>query len=230
MSSSKKTPIREEQVFFEGRDSWIKETIRLFRIIKEFVKGFRKLQFLGPAVTIFGSARFPQNHPYCQLAQKVAEKLSEKGFTIVTGGGSGIMESANHGAKNLKGRSIGITINLPTELAPNPYLDLFLRFRYFFARKVMLVKYSHAFVIFPGGYGTMDELFEALTLIQTNKVYDFPVVLMCKDFWEDLVKWIHENLVGQGAIDEKDYRLIKVTDDPDEAVEYIVSEFQRFKE
>lgn len=231
MNSSNKLNqrLQDERVFLSGRNSVFTETMRLFRIAKEFIKGFRKLQSVGPAVTIFGSARFPQDHPYCKMAEDVASRLAKRGFTIITGGGPGIMEAANKGAKKVNGQSIGVAIDLPFELSPNRYLDKFLKFHYFFTRKVMLIKYSHAFIIFPGGFGTLDELFEALTLIQTQKVHDFPVVLMCSDFWEGLIDWMKKRFVGEGTIDEKDLRLLKITDDPEEALDFILLEFERYK-
>ncbi len=180
----------EERRFLEGPQSRFGELLRALRIFRELIRGFRHLHFVGPCVTIFGSARFPEDHPYYIQARKVGAELAKAGFTIMTGGGPGIMEAANRGAKDVKGRSVGCNIVLPMEQHPNPYLDTFVDFRYFFVRKLMLAKYSYAFVAMPGGFGTMDELFEIATLVQTGKVKEFPIVLAgpttgnrCSSFW-----------------------------------------------
>jgi uncharacterized protein (TIGR00730 family) len=211
---------REERVFLEGPRSRLREFLTLLRIFGEFLRGFRALHFVGPCVTVFGSARFKEDHPYYAMAQTVGRMLSEIGFTVLTGGGPGIMEAANRGAKDVGGHSVGCNIILPQEQKPNPYLDLWIEFRYFFVRKVMLIKYSYAFIVLPGGVGTMDELFEALTLIQTRKILSFPVVLMGKDYYEPLVHFM-KSMVVAGTIDAADTNLILVTDSVEEAMEHI---------
>ncbi|MEQ1633701.1 MAG: TIGR00730 family Rossman fold protein, partial [Planctomycetota bacterium] len=194
---------------------------RAFRIFGECIKGFRALHFLPPCVTVFGSARFPEQNPWYQLARSVAYELSRTGYTIMTGGGPGIMEAANRGAREAGGLSVGCNIVLPHEQHPNPYIDRFVEFRYFFVRKVMLVKYSYAFVILPGGFGTMDELFEVATLIQTGKVKNFPLVLMGKSYWAPLVEFLRTKMIVERTIDAKDLDRILLTDDVAEAVEYV---------
>jgi hypothetical protein len=205
------------------------ELRRLFRIGWEFFRGFRKLHFVGPCVTVFGSARFPDDHPYYALSRAVGAELARVGFTVMTGGGPGIMEAANRGAREAGGRSIGCNIRLPMEERPNPYLDRFVEFRYFFVRKVMLAKYSYAFVVLPGGLGTLDEVFEMATLIQTGKVRDFPLVLMGSGFWQPLLEFMEQTMVAQGVIDRADLDRLIVTDSPREAVERIQEQaFGRF--
>jgi uncharacterized protein (TIGR00730 family) len=186
----------------------------------EFINGFRKLHFIGPCVTVFGSARFKEDHPYYKLGREVSAAISKMGFTIMTGGGPGIMRAANQGAKDAGGNSIGCNIQLPFEQTPNPYLDVFINFRYFFVRKVLLVKYSYAFVILPGGTGTMDEMFETITLIQTGKISSFPIVLMGKEYWQPMVDFMR-TMAQAGTISEKDMDLFILTDDINEVVEYI---------
>lgn len=197
------------------------EFLRLARIAAEFVRGFRTLHFVGPCVTVFGSARFGEDHPYYGLAREVGRRVAALGLTTMTGGGPGIMEAANRGAKEAGGRSIGCNIRLPEEQKPNPYLDRWITFRYFFVRKVMLVKYSYAFVVMPGGFGTLDELFEALTLVQTRKIDLFPVVLMGIDYWAPLLAFLRETLVGTGTINAADLELVTPTDSPDVMVREI---------
>jgi uncharacterized protein (TIGR00730 family) len=192
-------------------DSW-----RLFRIMGEFVQGFEDMSNVGKAVTIFGSARFPADHPYYLRAEELAKELAASGYAVITGGGPGIMEGGNKGAFEAGGRSVGLNIDLPHEQSPNPYQTDALRFRYFFTRKVMLVKYSTAFVVFPGGFGTIDELFEALTLIQTKKIKPFPVYLIGVEFWRGLIQWMQSTLVRQGTISPEDMHLFKVLDDVSE--------------
>lgn len=189
------------------------ETWRVFRIQSELVEGFETLFDLGPAVGVFGGARFVEGDPYYQQAMNVGAMLSQHGFSIITGGGPGIMEAANRGAKMGRGKSVGLNIVLPHEQAPNPHLDISLSFRYFFVRKLMFVKYAMGFVIFPGGFGTMDELFEALTLVQTKKVNSFPLVLYGSDYWKGLIEWIKGTLVERGAIDAEDVDFIYLVDD-----------------
>ena len=175
---------------------------------------------MGPCITIFGSARFKEDHPYYELARRMGGAVSRLGFTVMTGGGPGIMEAANRGAKDAGGRSIGCNIILPFEQKPNPYLDEMLEFRYFFVRKIMLVKYSYGFVVMPGGLGTMDELFESLTLIQTGKILDFPVVLMGKEYYQPMMEFLRE-MVGKGTISESDLELLMLTDSIEEATTHI---------
>ncbi len=210
----------DERVFLEGPQSRSWELWMLGRIVREFLRGFRVLHFVGPCVTVFGSARFAEDHPYYGLARQVGSRLSEIGFTVMTGGGPGIMEAANRGAKEAGGYSVGCNIALPTEQKPNAYLDEALTFRYFFVRKVMMVKYSYGFVVMPGGVGTMDELFEAVTLIQTKKIQNFPVVLMCREYWHPL-ELLLKDMVQARTIDAADLNLLLLTDSVDEAMTHI---------
>jgi len=192
------------------------ETWRVFRIQSELVEGFESLHDLGPAVSIFGSSRLKPGSHYYEKAVELGRKLTDHGFAVITGGGPGIMEGANKGAKEGKGKSVGLNILIPSEQHPNHYQDISLHFRYFFVRKLMFVKYASAFVIFPGGYGTLDELFEALTLSQTKKIGVFPIILFGKDFWEDLVEWFKKTLVKEGTISPEDVGLISLVDDIEE--------------
>ncbi|MGK5083199.1 TIGR00730 family Rossman fold protein [Bdellovibrionota bacterium FG-1] len=212
---------QSEAQFLAGRHSRWREMGRLIRIGIEFWRGFMKFHRLAPTVTVFGSARFREGHPYYELARKMGGVLAREGFAVMTGGGPGLMEAANRGAKEAGGQAIGCNIILPYEQRPNPYLDHFITFYYFFVRKVMLVKYSYAFVILPGGMGTLDEMTEAVTLIQTGKLYDFPVILMGKNYWKGLLDWIRDTLVAQGAVAPTDLDFIHLTDDPAEALEII---------
>jgi hypothetical protein len=209
-----------ERYFLEGPQTRGSELMMLWRIAREFFYGFRKLHFVGPCITVFGSARFKEDHPFYQLGVEVGAALSNLGFTVMTGGGPGIMEAANRGARQAGGKSVGCNIVLPFEQAPNRYLDLMLEFRYFFVRKVMLVKYSYGFVVLPGGVGTMDELFEALTLIQTGKIQDFPVVLMGVDYYQPLMDLLRDMLAA-GTIGPDDLNLVKLTDSVEEAMQHI---------
>ncbi|HEX8670803.1 MAG TPA: TIGR00730 family Rossman fold protein [Longimicrobium sp.] len=202
---------------FVHTDPW-----RVFRIMGEFVEGFDALANLGPAVTIFGSARVKPDHEQYALARETARLLGEASFTIITGGGPGIMEAANAGARDAKVMSVGCNIELPFEQHVNPYVDVAINFRYFFVRKTMFVKYAEAFVIFPGGFGTLDELFEALTLIQTRKVRDFPVILFGRAYWQGLLDWIQGTLLAEGKISPDDLKLMVVTDSPEEVARIIV--------
>lgn len=190
----------------------------MFRIISEFTEGFDKLSELGWAVAIFGSARLRPANPYYQAAEKLAAALAAEGCSVITGGGPGIMEAANLGGSKGEGHSIGLNIRLPFEQEPNEYADTVIHFNYFFARKVMFVKYACAFVALPGGFGTLDEIFEALTLKQTRKIHDFPVVLYGSEFWEGLVRWLHDQPLENRMVSRSDLRLFTVTDDPDEVV------------
>jgi uncharacterized protein (TIGR00730 family) len=207
---------RPERPDFLDGDPW-----RVLRIQSEFVDGFDALAAVGPAVTVFGSARTKADHRWYKLARELGQMLAKQGYAVITGGGPGIMEAANRGCHEAGGLSVGCNIELPMEQGLNPYVDLGVEFRYFFARKVMFVKYADAFVILPGGYGTLDELFEALTLIQTKKVQNFPVILMGSEYWTGLLDWIRGTLVGEAAIAAEDVDLLRVTDDPAEACQII---------
>ncbi len=197
------------------------DTWRVFRIMAELVEGFEALNNIGPAVTIFGSARLEPGSPYYNKCLKVAEGLAKDGFAVISGGGPGIMEAANKGAQNANGTSIGLNIELPMEQTANSFQDIRVDFRYFFVRKLMFVKYAVAYVIFPGGFGTMDELFEALTLIQTKKIRGFPVVLVGKEYWEGLFDWLRKTMLADGNINAGDLDLMHVVDDPEEACSII---------
>jgi len=213
-------PEPQERFFLEGPRSRGSEFWSVLTIARELVRGFRALHFVGPCVSVFGSARFREDHPYYALARSVGQMLARMGFTVMTGGGPGIMEAANRGAKDEGGISVGCNIVLPQEQKINAYLDRWVTFRYFFVRKVMLVKYSYAFVVMPGGIGTMDELFEAVTLIQTRKIESFPVVLIGKEYWRSLVDFLNE-MVNAGTIAAKDLELLLFTDSLDEAKNHI---------
>jgi uncharacterized protein (TIGR00730 family) len=209
-----------ETKFLQGPAPRGSEFWQAFKIFREFLYGFRKLHFIGPCVTVFGSARFDERHRYYRMAQQVGHDLARSGFTTMTGGGPGIMEAANRGAKEANGRSVGCNIVLPMEQKPNPYLDTWIDFEYFFVRKVMLVKYSYAFVVMPGGFGTLDELFEVATLIQTGKVKGFPVALMGTDYWAPLLNQL-KLMVDEKTIDASDLSQLIVSDDPGEVVSAI---------
>jgi uncharacterized protein (TIGR00730 family) len=215
----------DEQRFLAGPKARLAELLRVLRIVKEFIRGFRQLHFVGPCVTVFGSARFKEDNRYYQMAREVGRLTAQMGITMITGGGPGIMEAANRGAKEAGGRSIGCNIILPHEQKPNPYVDKFIEFRYFFVRKVMLVKYSYAFVVLPGGFGTLDELFEALTLVQTKKIFSFPVILMGTDYWAPLIEFIQGTLIPAGTISPEDLDLLVTTDSPDVAAQAIMRGF-----
>ncbi len=204
-----------------AEDSW-----RMFRILGEFAQGFEEMANVDKAVTIFGSARLKSDDPYNAKAERLAASLAGQGYAVITGGGPGIMEAGNKGAFEAGGRSIGLNVDLPHEQDPNPYQTHELKFRYFFIRKVMLVKYSTAFVVFPGGFGTIDELFEALTLVQTKKVTPFPIFLVGVEFWRGLVQWLQGTLVRHGTVSEHDLHLFKVVDDVDEISRAIDAYYQ----
>jgi uncharacterized protein (TIGR00730 family) len=200
-------------------DFSVKESWRIFRIISEFVDGFETLSEIYPAVSVFGSARVPETDPVYEMARQVGRHLAEAGFAVITGGGPGVMEAANRGAAEAGGKSVGLSIHLPKEQASNPYANVRIDFRYFFIRKVMFVKYAVAYIILPGGFGTMDELFEALTLIQTSRIKPFPVILLGKDYWKDLISWIKKSmLVKHSMIDPDDMDQFQSIDDPAAAV------------
>jgi uncharacterized protein (TIGR00730 family) len=203
------------------------EQERLERIHDELLAGYDALGKLGCAVSCFGSARTPESHPDYALARETAKRLGAAGFAIITGGGPGLMEAANRGARDAGTRSVGVNIDLPFEQAPNPYQDIALRFHYFFTRKIMFVRFATAFVVFPGGFGTLDELFEALVLIQTRKIRHFPVVLIRPEYWRGLTDWVRERLVADGMIAPSDLDLFTVTDDPDEVVARVRAGAQR---
>lgn len=205
-------------------DSW-----RVFRIISEFVDGFENMTKLGPSVSIFGSARLMEDSPYYKMAIDVAGAISKKGFAVITGGGPGLMEAANKGAQLSNGASCGLSVDLPFESDSNKFIDpkYNLRFRYFFIRKVMFIRYAQGYVFLPGGFGTLDELFEALTLIQTKKVHSFPIYMMGKDYWSGMMDWIKTTLVNEKCISENDLNLINITDDPEEVANGIERHYQR---
>ena len=190
-------------------------------VMRELVRGFRRLHFVGPCATVYGSARFLPEHPYYALTQKLGAALARAGFTVMTGGGPGLMEAANRGAKEVGGRSIGCNITLPSEQKPNPYLDRMVEFRHFFIRKLMLAKYSYAFIAAPGGIGTLDELFEVAVLIQTGKMKDFPVVLLGRAHWTPLVDYLRQGLVVARTIDVADVDRMLLTDSPEEAADFV---------
>jgi hypothetical protein len=206
-------------------DSWA-----IFKIMGEFVQGYERLSRIGPCVSIFGSARLPEDHAWYQTAQEIAEGLGAKGYGIISGGGPGIMEAANRGAKTVGAPSVGLNIELPHEQKPNDFIDLdkSVDFDYFFVRKVMFVKYSQGFVVMPGGFGTLDEVFEAITLIQTKKIGRFPVVLVGRDYWGGLVDWIETTLKGNGLISPDDTKLFKLVDTAEEAILAIDDFYSRY--
>jgi len=201
------------------------ETERLARIHDELARGFEALAGITRGVSIFGSARTPPDDPFYALAREVGRRLGERGFAVITGGGPGVMEAANRGAKDAGARSIGLRIELPFEQGANPYVDTLINFRYFFVRKTMFIKYSVAFVIFPGGFGTLDELFEALTLIQTGKIYKFPVILFGRYYWAGLLRWLQARVLSEGKISDGDLDLMLVTDNPAEAAQAIITAY-----
>ncbi len=212
---------RSEEKFLQGPRSRPQELFQALRIFFECIRGFRALHFVGPCITVFGSARFSEEHHYYVTGREVGRLLAKIGFTVITGGGPGIMEAANRGAQDVGGYSVGCNIQLPNEQKPNQFLDKWVEFRYFFVRKLMLVKYSYGFVVLPGGFGTLDEIFECATLIQTGKIRDFPLVLVGKEYWEPLLTFFKERLVKEGTIDQLDAERIVVTDSPEEAIALI---------
>jgi uncharacterized protein (TIGR00730 family) len=211
---------QSDRQLLEGPQSRTRELMMLARAARDFIRGFRTLHFVGPCVTVFGSARFGESHPHYAIAREVGRRVSQLGFTVMTGGGPGLMEAANRGARDVGGLSVGCNIELPFEQAPNQYLDKWITCHYFFVRKVLLFKYSYAFVVLPGGLGTLDELTEALTLIQTGKIDGFPVVLIGTTYWQPFLSLLRE-MITHGAIAETDLQLLKVTDDLDEAMTHL---------
>jgi len=211
-----------DEIFLEGPRSRFEEFITLLKVMRDFLRGFRVLHFVGPCVTVFGSARIKRDEPNYELARKMGAAIAHLGFTVMTGGGPGIMEAANRGAKEAGGRSVGCNIELPFEQPANAYLDRCVRMHYFFVRKALLVKYSYAFVVMPGGAGTLDELFEAVTLIQTGKIENFPIVIMGTDYWKELIGFI-DKMAQRGMISASDLSLIYVTDSIEEAIAHIRS-------
>jgi uncharacterized protein (TIGR00730 family) len=225
--STKRTKEWNNEHEMKASNSWT-----VFKVIAEFVDGYERLNKIDPCVSIFGSARTKPDNPHYLLAERVAGLLVEEGYGIITGGGPGIMEAANKGAKESGGTSVGLNIDLPFEQGYNPYIDIdkVFNFNYFFIRKVMFVKYAQAFVVLPGGFGTMDELFEVLTLVQTKKIAKIPIVLMGSDFWEGMIKWVKESMLEKYAtISAKDLDLIPITDDPDDVVK-IINDFYEAEE
>jgi len=201
---------------FTQEDPW-----RVFRIMGEFVEGFEELSKIGPAVTVFGSARTKPNDKYYKLAEEIAYKLAKLKYAIITGAGPGIMEAANKGAKKAKGRSIGLNIHIPVAQKPNPFVTHLIDFKYFFCRKVMFVKYAKAFVVMPGGFGTLDEFFEALTLIQTKRIQPFPVILVGSRHWKGIIQWIKDTLLREGLISRPEFALFKIADSADKVVRIV---------
>ena len=224
-------PVTEDEKFLQGprtdpTDFTRQDTWRIMRIMSEFIEGFDNLADVTKGVTIFGSARTNPEDPQYQAAEETARILAEQGYAIITGAGPGIMEAANRGAKLAGGRSIGCNIELPFEQGANPYVDTLINFRYFFVRKTMFIKYSNAFIIFPGGFGTLDEAFEALTLIQTGKIYQFPVILFGRHYWAGLIRWIQSRVLGEKKISPGDMDLMIMTDDPSEAARLVIEAYE----
>ena len=223
MSNEKQTSKQtsnNERAFLDGPRSRVREFMFVVRVMVAFVKGFRKLHFVGPCITVFGSARFTQDHPYYEEARNMGHALGEMGFTVMTGGGPGVMEAANRGAKEAGATSIGCNIRLPHEQHANPWLDVMVEFEHFFVRKVMLVKYSLGFVVMPGGIGTLDELFEAVTLMQTKKITNFPVVVFDTTYYKDIME-LFDVMIERGTISEADRDLVLFTDSIDEAMAHL---------
>jgi len=217
-----------EKVFYSGPRSRLSELRFALRVFAQFIRGFRALHFTGPCVTVFGSARFEEDHPYYELSRKVGRAIANLGFTVMTGGGPGLMEAANRGAREANGPSIGCNIHLPHEQNPNPYLDRYVTMEHFFVRKVLLRKYSYAFVIMPGGFGTMDEFFEVLTLVQTGKIQDFPLIVMGREYYADLQDLLSSMLRAR-TINPEDLRLLFYTDSVEELSDYLAVALKQFR-
>jgi uncharacterized protein (TIGR00730 family) len=218
--SSATLPPVADRYLLAGPQSRTGEALTLFSVVRDFLRGLRGLHFVGPCVTVFGSARTPVASPYYNLARKMGAAIAELGFTVMTGGGPGIMEAANRGAKDVGGRSVACNIELPHEQLPNAYLDRYVTLRHFFVRKTLLIKYSYAFVVFPGGFGTLDEMFEALTLIQTDKLADFPIVVMGTDYWREMLAFVNK-MPDAGTIGRDDVKLLFATDSVEEAISFL---------
>ena len=223
--TTKKLPIITQSALLNG-DSVSEESWRAFEIMAEFVGATEKLKEITPAVSIFGSARTPPDHPYYLLTQDIARQLSDAGFSVISGGGPGIMEAANKGAFAGRGPSVGLNIELPFEQGGNDYQDIDISFKYFFMRKVMFVKYASAYVVMPGGFGTLDELMEAITLVQTGKARKIPIILVGKEFWSGLLDWLKNTLVMEGMALQKDLELMQIIDEPAEIVEAIFKHYE----
>ena len=226
-SDNRETPkLKVPDNFSDSHDS---DVWSIFKIMGEFVDGYDKLFKIGPCVSIFGSARTKEGEPYYEMARETAKKITQKGFGVITGGGPGAMEAANKGAQEGGGKSVGLGVTLPHEQGVNSYVDndYVINFHYFFARKVMFVKYAQGFIVFPGGFGTLDEFFEAMTLIQTKKINAFPLVLIGSEYWGGLVDWIKETMIREGTISEEDVDLFHLTDDTDEAVKIICDFYKK---
>ena len=220
MKNEKRIIPAKEHVFLEGPKSRGYELAFAFKVFKQFIKGFRILHFVGPCITVFGSARFKEDHPYYQQAVEFGKRIAQMGFTTMTGGGPGIMEAANKGAFENGGQSVGCNIQLPFEQKANPYLHTSITFEHFFVRKALLIKYSYAFIIMPGGFGTMDEFFETLTLVQTKTLTQFPLVLFGKEYYKELMEAIND-MALKGTITKEDMKLVLLTDDHNEAMDHI---------
>lgn len=231
MTPEKEDKIRRAFATKETREVMASDSWKIFKIMSEFVNGFERMQQIGPCVSIFGSARTKSENKYYQLAEEIAYKLTQEGYGVITGGGPGIMEAANKGAKRGGGNSVGLNINLPFEQKPNDYIDRdkSIDFNYFFVRKTVFLKYSQGFIGMPGGFGTIDELFESLTLVQTNKIAEFPVVLVGKEYWQGLIDWIKTTMLHEEHnINESDLDLFKIVDTADEAVKHIVDFYSKY--
>lgn len=213
----------KERAFLKGPSLFLKDVCRVNSIWLEMLSGFFKFRTIGPCVTVFGSARFDENHRYYELARSVGRSVGSLGLTVMTGGGPGIMEAANRGARDVGGKSLGCNIKLPKEQSHNQYLDKWITFEHFFVRKIMLIKYSYAFIVLPGGFGTLDEVFETLTLIQTKKIRNFPIVMMGTDFWKPFRSLIEDKLLSEQTIDREDLFLLHFTDSCDEAIQCIAA-------
>jgi uncharacterized protein (TIGR00730 family) len=228
ISRADRTPLLKsvkdaEKKFLSGRRNSAEELESAVRVFLEMLRGFEELDFAGRCVTVFGSARFAPDHPYSLMGREVGRLLADAGFAVMTGGGPGIMEAVNRGAREAGGVSLGCNIRLPREQTPNPYLDRFVEFEHFFVRKVMLVKYSSAFIVMPGGFGTLDEAFEVVTLIQNRKLDSFPVVALGGAYWESLAEFLTTTLIAEGTIGPEDLKLIHVASSPADAVEYVLN-------